>query len=340
VGDYIVTRTDNGKGVDTPQETDNGDCLDELKPDPAQALGWLTALENASDGKGRFLLANGKAPIRKGWESAALCSAADIVGIANPSQNIGMRLGSGLVALDIDGAAGERMVMELSAGEPLPVTLGFSSGRPNRYQLLFRAPLTEGLRNRVDRREQRPENAPDGYELEGFELRGNKHQSIVWGKHPLTGKHWRPVNPDSPIAEIPPYLLELLLPEERPKQAPIPTARAADPERYRKNQALALSMEEAGVIPLRGEEGSGQYTIWRDAAWGIIEGCGADFAEELYSRIDPGCLGKLKDLLKAEASGKADSKITFGTTIKMAEDRGWVKPQRRGKSYAEIGVED
>jgi putative DNA primase/helicase len=79
----------------------------------------------------------------------------------NPQLNVGITLGgvTGLIGLDVDGSAGEKLLARLSKGD-LPPSLEFMSGKGRR--LLYRVPAGAELR---------PTPKPGGEEVEGGELR-------------------------------------------------------------------------------------------------------------------------------------------------------------------------
>lgn len=132
--------------------------------------------------------------VRKWWER-------------NPHANVGVALGpvSGLVALDIDGEAGEQFLDQVSGGD-LPPTLEFITGRGRRY--LFRWP--EGI-------ELKNEEYPLG---PGEELRvlAKGRQTVMPPSVHANGTVYRWEERRGPediqAAECPDWLLKLLCPEQ------------------------------------------------------------------------------------------------------------------------------
>jgi len=125
---------------------------------------------------------------------------------------VGLVLGepSGVIAVDFDGD-GSTARFQKEFGRPwsdLPLTVTWTSGRPNRRQMAYRVPgdlwpFLRGRRNFTD---------PDGRAV--LELRGAGHQSIIAGEHPDTnGYEW--VQGKSPadlqVADAPDWLLAPLL---------------------------------------------------------------------------------------------------------------------------------
>lgn len=108
-----------------------------------------------------------------------------------------------LIAVDIDGESAGQKLKEISGGN-IPPTVSFTSGRPNRKQLLFSAQLGMELRS---------QKIPTGIE-EGLELRTKNLQSVLPpSPHPITGcyKWVAGLSPrDIEVAPAPNWLLELL----------------------------------------------------------------------------------------------------------------------------------
>ena len=88
----------------------------------------------------------------------------------------------GLLFLDHDGASCDRLMENLS-GQPLadalPKTVGITSGRPGRYQLIYRIPeqYWEAIGTK---------RIGTGVEGEQLEFRWNGCQSVAIGHHPMT----------------------------------------------------------------------------------------------------------------------------------------------------------
>jgi putative DNA primase/helicase len=94
--------------------------------------------------------------------------------------NVGVALGgvTGLIGLDIDGDAGERLLARLAGGD-IPPALEFTSG--NGRRLLYRVPAGVELR---------PTPKPGGLEVEGGELRllGTGSQTVMPPSRHKTGR--------------------------------------------------------------------------------------------------------------------------------------------------------
>ncbi|EDY38293.1 Primase C terminal 2 family [Cyanobium sp. PCC 7001] len=136
---------------------------------------------------------------------------------------------SGVVVLDLD-AEGWRESFQAVTGhtvEDLPATLSWTSGKPGRSGRAFTVPPEwwPALRNR------RPWSNDDGETL--WELRWDRHQAVIIGTHPETGRYrWRPGGDpkDVGLAVAPDWLLEPLAVQELPDTEPI-TPTAEDTER-------------------------------------------------------------------------------------------------------------
>ncbi|MBE9204916.1 bifunctional DNA primase/polymerase [Synechocystis salina LEGE 06099] len=105
----------------------------------------------------------GKKPLREGWQSEPTLSIDTLVSELDSGKwdGLGLRTGDisgGLLAIDFDGPSAQRIrdAMEEALGQ-LPPTVGWKSGKPGRYQLLYKIPESyrEPLKafTRVDRSE-------------------------------------------------------------------------------------------------------------------------------------------------------------------------------------------
>jgi putative DNA primase/helicase len=160
---------------------------------------------------------------------------------------VGLLLGplsSGLIAIDHDGHSADGKIEELSGlsiQEALPITVGFTSQRDGRYQLLYKVP--EELWGAIKTRQYSTgvmvagaDGKPKG---EAVELRWSGAQSVILGAHPDTsGYRW--MEGRSPwevaIAPVPDWVMMAARDEtpehifeprtewriERPLETPIP----------------------------------------------------------------------------------------------------------------------
>jgi hypothetical protein len=164
----------------------------------------------------------------------------------NCQLNVGITLGgvTGMIGLDLDGAAGEQLLARLSNGD-LPATLEFTSGKGRR--LLYRVP--EGVT-------LKPTPKPGGLEVEGGELRllGLGSQTVMPPSRHQSGRlyRWLPGHGPGEIdpPEAPAWVVELMR-EDGPKRprAARPPADGRIPEGLRDSTltSLAGSMRRRGM---------------------------------------------------------------------------------------------
>jgi hypothetical protein len=80
----------------------------------------------------------GKRPYQKNWVKEQ-CSRSEILAElqSGKATGVGLKLGNGLLAVDIDGESATQLLLKLSGQNILPVTTAWTSGRPGRKQFLF-----------------------------------------------------------------------------------------------------------------------------------------------------------------------------------------------------------
>jgi DNA-binding transcriptional ArsR family regulator len=80
----------------------------------------------------------GKRPYQKGWTHKS-CSRSEILAELKTGKatGVGLKLGNGLLAVDIDGESAAKLLLKLSGGNTFPVTTAWTSGRPGRRQYLL-----------------------------------------------------------------------------------------------------------------------------------------------------------------------------------------------------------
>lgn len=151
---------------------------------------------------------------------------------------VGLLLGpasGGLVAIDHDGDSATAKIEELSGLpilEALPMTVGFTSGRLGRYQVVYQVP--EQYWGEI-----RTRKITTGIEKEQVEFRWEGTQSVIMGHHPETdGYSWIPERApwEIVVTECPAWVIEQMLDDtpthvnaprqewriERPLEQPIP----------------------------------------------------------------------------------------------------------------------
>jgi DNA polymerase elongation subunit (family B) len=144
----------------------------------------------------RFTPVNGsKAPYLSGWQKIPLTFQEFIDKYASDRRThaVGLLTGvvsNGILAVDHDGHSGDLLIKELSRhtlAKALPKTVGFSSGKPGRYQLLYQVPqLFWGyINNKAILTGAKDTEGKD----EQIDFRWNEKQSVILGKHPETGAY-------------------------------------------------------------------------------------------------------------------------------------------------------
>ncbi|MFM7447651.1 MAG: DUF3987 domain-containing protein [Leptolyngbyaceae cyanobacterium] len=133
-----------------------------------------------------------KAPYLPNWQRSPLSKAQIESEIrAGRCKAVGVLCGTpsdGLVFLDHDGDSCDRLIETLSGlslDEALPQTVGITSGRPGRYQLIYR--LSQQDWQQVATRKLKTGTTGDDGKAEMLEFRWDGCQSVVLGHHPTTG---------------------------------------------------------------------------------------------------------------------------------------------------------
>jgi len=128
-------------------------------------------------------------------------------------------ISGGLVFIDHDGYSCDRLIEQLSGqplGEALPKTVGVTSGRPGRYQLIYR--IQKQYWDLISTKKIPTGATSEDNKAEQLELRWQGCQSIVLGYHPITGKYNWLLN-QSPsecqIAEAPDWIIMQMLEQEK-----------------------------------------------------------------------------------------------------------------------------
>src|SRR4028119_104316 len=85
-----------------------------------------------------LVLVVGKQPYEKNWVKKE-CSRSKILAELETGKatGVGLKLGNGLLAVDIDGESAAKLLLKLSGGNTFPVTTAWTSGRPGRRQYLL-----------------------------------------------------------------------------------------------------------------------------------------------------------------------------------------------------------
>lgn len=156
----------------------------------------------------------GKQPYQKNWVNKQ-CSRSEILAQLETGKatGVGLKLGNGLLAIDIDGESAAKLLVKLSGKNSLidfPVTTAWTSGRPGRRQYLFFVEKKDSPRLR-NLRIGTGTVGDDGAE-ECLEFRWLGTQSVLPPSiHPLTNKPYTWINSplQTPPALAPEWLISL-----------------------------------------------------------------------------------------------------------------------------------
>jgi hypothetical protein len=146
----------------------------------------------------------GKAPYQKGWNSKQYDRLEILTELeSGKATGVGLKLGNGLLAIDIDGESAAKLLGRLAGENSLAdfsATTAWTSGRQGRKQCLFSVPEKDWCRIKY-RRILTGVSGDDGKE-ECLEFRWTGQQSVLPPSiHPGTGKPYIWIN--NPL-EIPP----------------------------------------------------------------------------------------------------------------------------------------
>src|SRR4028119_1935693 len=153
----------------------------------------------------------GKRPYRKGWTHKSYDRSAILAELqTGKATGVGLKLGNGLLAVDIDGESAAKLLLKLSGQKTFPVTTAWTSGRPGRRQYLFSVEEKDSSRLR-NLRIGTGTVGDDGKE-ECLEFRWLGTQSVLPPSiHPLTNKPYTWINNplQTPPALAPEWLINL-----------------------------------------------------------------------------------------------------------------------------------
>lgn len=281
-----------------------------------------------------------KAPIGgNGWfdrENFSPDDAASLNGSSPPAWGLKCGPCSGVVILDLDTEGWIESFKE-KTGHPitdLPTTIGWTSGKPNRSGHAFQVDPEwwRYLRNRAFF--DRPWREGDPIGKDGklkpqtmWELRGDRHQSVIIGAHPETeGYRWLPGCSPQELgvpAPAPEWLLEALLVQELPDAPPLQPS-AADADR-----AVAM----LNKIP---PDDHSSYDSWLRIGMALhhtdpgLRDAWVNWSRGMGGAFDEGeCLKKWDSFGKGHRGRQA----TIGTLYFLATQYGYQEPKKqRAKS--------
>ena len=177
---------------------------------------------------GLVAVAANKRAYQDGWQRNPLTRDQVAVEIrAGRAKAVGVLAGppsGGLLFVDHDGTSATAKLEELGLPmRDLPRTICVTSGRDGRFQAIYRVPETYWHAMRGQRVFKTGVCDPDG-KAQQLDLRWSGHQSVVIGAHPETsGYRWiKDRSPeDTPVADAPLRLIELLLKDPEPAPPPL-----------------------------------------------------------------------------------------------------------------------
>ncbi len=138
----------------------------------------------------------GKCPYQKGWKDKQYDRSEILAELqSGKATGVGLKLGNGLLAVDIDGESAAKLLFKLSGQNTLPVTTAWTSGRPGRRQYLLSVEEKDWCR--LGKRSLRIGTgiAGDNGKEECLEFRWLGTQSVLPPSiHPLTKKPYTWIN--------------------------------------------------------------------------------------------------------------------------------------------------
>ena len=153
----------------------------------------------------------GKRPYKKNWVNKECDRSAILAELeTGKATGVGLKLGNGLLAVDIDGESAAKLLFKLSGQNTLPLTTAWTSGRPGRRQYLLSVEKKDSPRLR-NLRIGTGIVGDDGKE-ECLEFRWLGTQSVLPPSiHPLTNKPYTWINNplQTPPALAPEWLINL-----------------------------------------------------------------------------------------------------------------------------------
>jgi hypothetical protein len=205
---------------------------DRRKPAPQNALSY--ALRYAKEDIRCIWIPGGtKAPIAKGWPALATTDAVRIKqwAVEHPGCNFGLVMGGGIVAVDVDDPA----VLPDLAERGLLVPTREHRTPSGGSHFLFRVPDDAVIKNAVRI-------------LDGVDIRSTGGQIVgPGGVHPSGGIY--AVEDDSPIADAPAELLELLTTKPAPKATTSTRGTVGEGGRNAYLTSMAGSIHRRGTSP-------------------------------------------------------------------------------------------
>jgi hypothetical protein len=301
-----------------------------------------------------------KMPLREGWQSEPALSIDTLVSELDSGawDGFGLRTGDisgGKLAIDFDGPSSQKIkdAMEAALGQ-LPPTVGWKSGKPGRYQLLYQVPehyrekfksLNNLKRSEIEIGGNLISCDKAGKKRDQIEFRYNKSQSVLPpSAHPetegytyLDGQSFD----DLQIAILPDTFCEFILSLKTPKK---PQSKGFKPREVKTGgtmtdheRDLKLTLEILEALP-ESEPGSGTYDPYRESACTLKNLVGESEAIAIMESHSP--MRNWRQIIQS-SHGNFD----MGTVVKVAREfiPGWEYPQwwidSMPKDYAKGQIE-
>ena len=155
----------------------------------------------------------GKRPYQKGWNSNQYDRLEILTELqSGKATGVGLKLGNGLLAVDIDGESAAKLLVKLAGENSLADfsrTTAWTSGRPGRKQCLFSVPTADW--HRVKYRKITTGTFGDDGKEECLEFRWIGHQSVLPPSIHPSGKPYTWINNplQNPPVQAPEWLIEV-----------------------------------------------------------------------------------------------------------------------------------
>lgn len=283
----------------------------------------LKELESFPEGWALTPLDGRKRPYRSGWQKEKPLSRWFLGNEirSGRAKGIGLRCGpvsGGILVLDFDGFSAYEKYLELSGGDLLEKTIGWTSGRPGHFHIAFQVP--EEYWDTITSKSIATGWDENGKRIEGLEFLWEGRQSVLPGsEHPTTpGYYW--LEGKQPEASDVPSALTWIIQE------------AAKPEpKYKPSERV---------------ENNSTENPWdiRNFAH-LLEGYRPDGRRGWDTCKCPAHNGQSDDSLHIEQSSGAfkchagcDPKEVYQAAIELAKSHGYQLPQRRGLGHSFTGL--
>lgn len=261
-----------------------------------------------------------KRPYRREWQTEQPLSV-DVIAtelLSGKARGVGIRSGrvsGGILCIDFDGHSALNKYLQLSGGVAPPLTIGWTSGKPGRWQLGFQVPPEQW--DAIATKKIQTGWDSNGKATEFLEIRWDGTQSVLPPSiHPETGcYHWLPGQSpqECEVAPVPEWILGVAKPE--PKYQPA--------ERVETDPSLDAWDIRNFAYLLDDYSPDGRRRGW------ITSRCEAHSGRS----IDSLHINQTTGAFKCHAG--CDSKAVYHAALELAKSRGYEVPERRtGHSFS------